>query len=106
VESARLAARLDADDYAAIIRRFFDVAGGVIDRHGRPGSKPAGDGVPASFGLAEPQVDAAVRAVTAAFELRSAIWQLSREEFEGRWDVKGCRAGWIYILGSIPVKRI
>jgi DNA-binding SARP family transcriptional activator len=80
VDSTALGASLDPEVLRAVMRRYFDVAQRVIERHGGTVEKFIGDAVMAAFGIPSVHEDDALRAVRAARELRDAIDALNSQE--------------------------
>jgi len=79
VGSTGLGERLDPESMHALLDRYTEVCGAVIDRHGGSVEGFIGDAVVGVFGLAELHEDDALRAVRAAIELREAGAALSAE---------------------------
>jgi class 3 adenylate cyclase len=80
VDSTALGASLDPEVLRAVMRRYFEVAQRVIERHGGTVEKFIGDAVMAAFGIPSVHEDDALRAVRAARELRDAIDELNSQE--------------------------
>jgi DNA-binding SARP family transcriptional activator/class 3 adenylate cyclase/tetratricopeptide (TPR) repeat protein len=79
VGSTGLGERLDPESMHALLDRYTEVCGAVIERHGGTVEGFIGDAVVGVFGLAELHEDDALRAVRAAVELREAGAALSAE---------------------------
>jgi DNA-binding SARP family transcriptional activator len=79
VGSTGLGERLDPESMHALLDRYTEVCGAVIERHGGSVEGFIGDAVVGVFGLAELHEDDALRAVRAAVELREAGAALSAE---------------------------
>ena len=79
VGSTGLAERLDPESMHALLDRYMDVCGGVIERHGGQVEGFIGDAVVGVFGIGQLHEDDALRAVRAAVELREAGAALSAE---------------------------
>ena len=79
VGSTGLGERLDPESMHALLDRYIEVCGAVIERHGGTVEGFIGDAVVGVFGLAELHEDDALRAVRAAVELREAGAALSAE---------------------------
>jgi len=79
VGSTGLGERLDPESMHALLDRYTEVCGAVIERHGGTVEGFIGDAVVGVFGLAELHEDDALRAVRAAVELRDAGAALSAE---------------------------
>jgi class 3 adenylate cyclase/tetratricopeptide (TPR) repeat protein len=65
--------RLDPETVRATMRRYFEEARGILERHGGTVEKFIGDAVMAVFGVPQAHEDDALRAVRAAVELREAV---------------------------------
>ena len=81
VDSTVLAEDLDAESLRALMERYFQAAGEVVARHGGYVEKFIGDAVMAVFGIPKLHEDDALRAVTAAVELRDRVAAMN-EEFQ------------------------
>ena len=79
VGSTGLGERLDPESMHAVLDRYAEVCGAVIERHGGTVEGFIGDAVVGIFGLTELHEDDALRAVRAAVELREAGAALSAE---------------------------
>jgi DNA-binding SARP family transcriptional activator len=79
VGSTGLGERLDPESMHALLDRYTEACGAVIERHGGTVEGFIGDAVVGVFGLAELHEDDAMRAVRAAVELREAGGVLSAE---------------------------
>jgi class 3 adenylate cyclase len=71
--STALGERLDPESFRQVMRRYFDAARRVIERHGGTVEKFIGDAVMAVFGVPVLHEDDALRAVRAAAELLEEI---------------------------------
>ena len=71
--STALGERLDPETVRATMRRYFEDARGILERHGGTVEKFIGDAVMAVFGVPQAHEDDALRAVRAAVELRAAV---------------------------------
>jgi class 3 adenylate cyclase len=80
VDSTALGTSLDPEVLRTLMRRYFEVAQGVIERHGGIVEKFIGDAVMAAFGIPSVHEDDALRAVRAARELRDAIDAVNGEQ--------------------------
>src|SRR3954471_17591185 len=78
VDSTALAAGLDPEVMRMAVRGFFDLTAAAIDRHGGTVEKYAGDSVMAVFGHPRVREDDALRAVSAALEMRDELAGYSR----------------------------
>jgi class 3 adenylate cyclase/tetratricopeptide (TPR) repeat protein len=72
--STSLGERLDAEAFRAAMRRYYDEARTILERHGGTVEKFIGDAVMAVFGVPQAHEDDALRAVRAASELREAVF--------------------------------
>ncbi|MEA2418727.1 MAG: hypothetical protein QOE60_933, partial [Thermoleophilaceae bacterium] len=79
VGSTGLGERLDPESMHALLDRYTEVCGAVIERHGGTVEGFIGDAVVGVFGLKALHEDDALRAVRAAVELREAGTALSAE---------------------------
>src|SRR6202163_1888918 len=70
--STAMGERLDPESLRQVMRRYFDMARRVIERHGGTVEKFIGDAVMAVFGVPVLHEDDALRAVRAATEMQSA----------------------------------
>ena len=77
--STELGEQLDPESLRRVMARYFEVANGVIERHGGAVEKFIGDAVMAVFGVPAVHEDDALRAVRAAAELREALAGLNAE---------------------------
>jgi len=77
--STALGERLDPESFRQVMRRYFDTARAVIERHGGTVEKFIGDAVMAVFGVPVLHEDDALRAVRAAAGLGEEIEILNRE---------------------------
>jgi predicted ATPase/class 3 adenylate cyclase len=73
VDSTRLAAGMDAEDWRALVQRYHAAAGEVIGRFGGHVAQYLGDGVLAYFGWPRAHEDDAERAVRAGLGIVEAI---------------------------------
>src|SRR5688500_7750106 len=85
--STALGERLDPETVRATMRRYFEDARGILERHGGTVEKFIGDAVMAVFGVPQLHEDDALRAVRAAVEMRQALGRLN-DEFERTWGVE------------------
>jgi class 3 adenylate cyclase/tetratricopeptide (TPR) repeat protein len=83
--STALGEQLDPESLRALMGEFFDLARGVVERHGGIVEKFIGDAVMAVFGLPTIHEDDALRAVRAAEELRS---RLAASHLAGRLAIR------------------
>jgi class 3 adenylate cyclase/tetratricopeptide (TPR) repeat protein len=79
VDSTVLADELDAESFRALMDRYFQAADEVVARHGGYVEKFIGDAVMAVFGIPKLHEDDALRAVTAAVELRDRVAAMNEE---------------------------
>ena len=75
--STALGEHLDPESLRAVMARYFDLARGVVERHGGSVEKFIGDAVMAVFGIPMLHEDDALRAVRAAAELRDGLGSLN-----------------------------
>ncbi len=68
--------RLDPEAVRATMRRYFEEARAILERHGGTVEKFIGDAVMAVFGVPRAHEDDALRAVRAAVELRAAVAEI------------------------------
>ena len=71
--STALGETLDPEDLRALLSRYYSIAKEVVDAHGGTVEKVIGDAVMAVFGLRRAHGDDAVRALSAAVELRDRV---------------------------------
>ncbi|MFL5929977.1 MAG: BTAD domain-containing putative transcriptional regulator [Gaiellaceae bacterium] len=103
VDSTALGASLDPEVLRAVMRRYFDVAQRVIERHGGTVEKFIGDAVMAAFGIPSVHEDDALRAVRAARDLRDAIDTVNREQPEALLQIRvGVNTGEVLAAGPAP----
>ncbi|MGH2555958.1 MAG: adenylate/guanylate cyclase domain-containing protein, partial [Actinomycetota bacterium] len=87
VGSTRLGEHFDPELLRRVMTTYFERMRSVLERHGGNVEKYIGDAVVAVFGIPEIHEDDALRAVRAAFEMRSALEDLNRE-LEDRHGVR------------------
>ncbi|HZB03320.1 MAG TPA: adenylate/guanylate cyclase domain-containing protein [Actinomycetota bacterium] len=85
--STKLGDRLDPETVRQVMMRFFEEMRMVLERHGGTVEKYIGDAVMAVFGVPQLHEDDALRAVSAAEEMRTALGRLN-DEFEERWGFR------------------
>jgi len=85
--STSLGEQLDPESLRRVMSRYFDEMRSVLERHGGTVEKFIGDAVMAVFGIPTLHEDDALRAVTAASEMRSTLEHLN-DELEGEWGVR------------------
>ena len=91
--STAMGEKLDSEAVREVMSRYFDEMRAALERHGGVVEKYIGDAIMAVFGLPRVHEDDAVRAVRAAFEMRTRLAALN-EELESRWGVTvGNRTG-------------
>jgi class 3 adenylate cyclase len=87
VGSTALGERLDAEALREVLDRYFTTMRACIDRFGGTVEKYIGDAIMSVFGLGTVREDDALRAVMAAWDMRSAMGGLN-DEIEARWGVR------------------
>ncbi|HKO75485.1 MAG TPA: adenylate/guanylate cyclase domain-containing protein [Gaiellaceae bacterium] len=87
VGSTSLGESMDSETLREILHRYFEVMQAVLERHGGAVEKFIGDAIMAVFGLPKLREDDALRAVTAALEMQSALAELNHE-LERGWGVR------------------
>jgi len=78
-DSTGLGERLDPESVRRVIERYFGAMRDVIERHGGTVEKFIGDAIMAVFGYPTLHEDDALRAGTAADEMRTALDRLNVE---------------------------
>jgi predicted ATPase/class 3 adenylate cyclase len=86
VGSTELADRLDTESFTRLMNQYFQEMKVIAERHGGTVAKFIGDAIVTVFGIPLLHEDDALRAVRAAWDMRSALVQLN-EGFKNRWDV-------------------
>ena len=74
--STALGERLDPEAMRKLMARYFDMARGILERHGASVEKFIGDAVMAVFGIPQVHEDDALRATRAALALRDSVTEL------------------------------
>jgi class 3 adenylate cyclase/tetratricopeptide (TPR) repeat protein len=87
VGSTALGEQLDAEALREVLDRYFTVLRGSIDRFGGIVEKYIGDAIMAVFGLGVVREDDALRAVMAAWDIRSRMGTLN-DEIDTRFGVR------------------
>ncbi len=105
VGSTSLAETLDVEAFQALMDRYFAEASAVITRHGGFLEKFIGDAVMAVFGVPDLHEDDALRAVTAAVEIRSRLAEAD-DEFRAAWGTTiavraGVESGEAMVTGGV-----
>ncbi|HEX6579449.1 MAG TPA: adenylate/guanylate cyclase domain-containing protein [Actinomycetota bacterium] len=85
--STDLTHRLDPESLHRVIGGYFDAARTAVGRHGGHIEKFIGDAVMAVFGFPRANEDDALRAVRAAWDLRSLIDE-ANDDLRSKWDVE------------------
>ncbi len=79
VNSSRLSLTLDPEALRNLLARYFDEMNSIIQRHGGIVEGSAGDDIMAVFGVPTLHEDDALRAVSAAVEMRDTLATLNHE---------------------------
>ncbi|PDT81747.1 AAA family ATPase [Sinorhizobium sp. BJ1] len=87
VDSSRLSLTLDPEALRELLARYFDEMTSIIQRHGGVVERYVGDEIMAVFGVPMLHEDDALRAVSAAVEMRDTLATLNHE-FETGWGVQ------------------
>ncbi|WEX89665.1 AAA family ATPase [Sinorhizobium garamanticum] len=87
VDSSRLSLTLDPEALRDLLARYFDEMTSIIQRHGGVVERYVGDEIMAVFGVPMLHEDDALRAVSAAVEMRDTLATLNHE-FETDWGVQ------------------
>ena len=87
VDSSRLSLTLDAEALRHLLARYFDEMTSIIQRYGGVVERYVGDEIMAVFGVPTLHEDDALRAATAAVEMRDTLATLN-QEFEADWGVQ------------------
>ena len=87
VDSSRLSLTLDPEALRNLLARYFDEMNHIIQRHGGIIEGSAGDDIMAVFGVPTLHEDDALRAVSAAVDMRDKLSTLNRE-LETVWAVQ------------------
>ena len=87
VDSSRLSLALDPEALRNLLARYFDEMNNIIQRHGGVIEGSAGDDIMAVFGVPRLGDDDALRAVSAAVEMRDTLATLNHE-LETVWGVQ------------------
>jgi class 3 adenylate cyclase/tetratricopeptide (TPR) repeat protein len=87
VGSTSLGESMDSETLREILQRYFEAMQAVLQLHGGAVEKFIGDAIMAVFGLPKLREDDALRAVTAAVEMQTALENLN-EELERGWGVR------------------
>ncbi len=85
--STSLGERLDTESLREVLNLYFDEMRQVLERHGGTVEKYIGDAIMAVFGLPKLHEDDAVRAVRAAFEMKTKLEEVN-ERLEAGWGVR------------------
>ena len=84
--STSLGERLDSESLREVLSVYFAAMSQVLERHGGTVEKFIGDAIMAVFGLPRLHEDDALRAVRAAFEMKSALGELN-VRLQATWGV-------------------
>lgn len=87
VDSSRLSLTLDPEALQDLLARYFDEMTSIIQRHGGVVERYVGDEIMAVFGVPRAREDDALRAVSAAVEMRDTLATLNHD-FETVWSVQ------------------
>lgn len=87
VDSSRLSLTLDPEALRELFARYFDEMTSTIQRHGGVVDRYVGDEILAVFGVPTLHEDDALRAVSAAVDMRDTLARLNHE-FETGWGVQ------------------
>jgi class 3 adenylate cyclase/tetratricopeptide (TPR) repeat protein len=93
IDSTALGELLDPESVHTILERYSSIAREVLERHGGEIEKFIGDAVVAFFGLTDLHEDDALRAVSAAIELRDAVATLRDDLVQASGIEFGIRIG-------------
>ncbi len=93
VGSTSLGESTDPESLRRVMTRYFEEIRAIVERHGGTVEKYIGDAVMAVFGVPIVHEDDALRAVRAAFEIRSRLEQVSAELQEQRGSSVAWRTG-------------
>jgi class 3 adenylate cyclase/tetratricopeptide (TPR) repeat protein len=85
--STALAERLDPESLRAVLDRYFDELGAVLESHGGRIEKRIGDAMVTVFGLPAPRADDAERALRAVAECQGTLASLN-DRLERTWGVR------------------
>jgi class 3 adenylate cyclase/tetratricopeptide (TPR) repeat protein len=86
VGSTSLGESMDSESLREILHRYFEAMQTVLESHGGAVEKFIGDAIMAVFGLPKLREDDALRAVTAAIEMQTALAELNTE-LERGWGI-------------------
>ena len=110
VGSSGLGERLDPEQLRQVMTRYYEVASGVLSRHGGRVEKFIGDAVVAVFGVPLLREDDALRAVRAAAELHAGLGALNSElehDFGVRLNLRtGLNTGEVVVGGAVAGQDI
>jgi predicted ATPase/class 3 adenylate cyclase len=87
VDSSRLSLTLDPEALRGLLARYFEEMNSIIQRHGGVVEGSSGDDIMAVFGVPTLHEDDALRAVSAAVEMRDTLATLNHE-LETVWGVQ------------------
>ena len=96
-----MARRYDAEDMAAILKKYHDRCYGIIEAWGGRPLGTQGDGVIACFGLPKAQENDAERCVRAALEMSDAVKALKFDDGLQLHSRIGVATGRMYVRGAV-----
>jgi class 3 adenylate cyclase len=109
-DSTSLGERLDSESLREVLSVYFSAMGQVLERHGGTVEKYIGDAIMAVFGLPRLHEDDALRAVRAAFEMRTVLEELN-VRLQATWGVRlqnrtGVNTGEVVAADSAARQRL
>jgi class 3 adenylate cyclase/tetratricopeptide (TPR) repeat protein len=108
--STSLGERLDSESLREVLGVYFSAMRQVLERHGGTVEKFIGDAIMAVFGLPRLHEDDALRAVRAAFEMRTVLQELN-VRLQATWGVRlqnrtGVNTGEVVAADSATRQRL